>query len=157
LFELRVRLRRLVCSHAAKLFVIDQLFHRRLLATYRTLRILPQFELAKLHGPGIKQQQPIDQQIFRAENDLDRLVCLNRADDARQNAQHTAFRARWYQSRRRWLRIQTTITSSLLCPENTRLTFEPEDRAVDVWLAAQHAGIVDEITRGKVVGAIDDD
>jgi len=37
------------------------------------------------------------------------------------------------------------------------LPFEAENRAVDIGLAEQDAGVVDEIARGEIVGAIDDD
>jgi hypothetical protein len=61
LVKLRLRLRRLMRGHAAELLVINQLPDRRLLTANRTLRILPQFELAELHLPRIKKQQAIDQ------------------------------------------------------------------------------------------------
>src|SRR5215204_6097171 len=144
-------------SHAAKLFVVDQLLNFRLLAANRALRILAQFELAELHRPRVKQQQTIDQQIFRTENDLDRFVCLDRPDNARQYTEHTTFRARRHEAGRRRLRIQAAIARALLGPEDARLTFKPENRAVDVWLAAQHTRVVHEIARGKVVSAVDDD
>jgi hypothetical protein len=37
------------------------------------------------------------------------------------------------------------------------LPFETENRAIDVGLAEQDAGIVDEIASGEIVGTIDDD
>jgi hypothetical protein len=37
------------------------------------------------------------------------------------------------------------------------LSFETKNRAVDIWLAEQDAGVVDEVARGEVVGAVDDD
>src|SRR6185503_2409588 len=93
LLELRVWLRRLMCCHTAELFVIDQLLDRRLFTTNRTLRIFPQFELAELHRPRIKQQQTINQQIFCAENDLDCFVCLDRPHDTWQHTKHTTLGA----------------------------------------------------------------
>src|SRR6185369_12089338 len=139
------------------LFIVDRFLDRRLLAANGALRILPQLELTELHGPGVKQQQTIDQQILSAENDLDRFVCLNRADDPRQYAEHTTFSARRHESRRRRLRVQAAITRALLGPEDARLSFKAKDRAVDVWLATQHTRIVHEIARRKVVCAVDDD
>ena len=41
--------------------------------------------------------------------------------------------------------------------EHARLALETEDRSVNVGLAAEHAGVIDEVARGKVVGPIDDD
>ncbi len=144
-------------SDAAKLFIVDQFLDRRLLPANGTLRILTQLELAKLHGPRVKQQQTIDQQIFSTENNLDRFVRLDRADDPGQHAEHATFSTRRHKSGRRRLRIQAAVARALLGPEHARLPFKPEDRAVNIWLAAQHTRIVDEITCGKVVSAIDDD
>jgi hypothetical protein len=62
-------------------------------AANRTLRIFPQLELSKLHRPGIKQQQPINENIFRAENDLNRFVCLDCTNNARQNSEHASLGA----------------------------------------------------------------
>src|SRR6185369_12130416 len=130
--------------HTAEFFVVNQFFDRRILATHRTLRIFSQFELAELHGPGVEVQQTVDQQILRAENDLDRFVRLNGADNARQNTKHATFRARRNEPGRRRLGIKTAITRALLGPKHARLTFEPEYRTVHVWLSTQHTRIVDE-------------
>src|ERR1051325_4204450 len=121
---------------SAELFIIYQLRNRRVLTTHRTLRILSQFELAKLHRPRIKHQQSIDQEIFRAENNLDRFVRLDRTDDPWQHTEHTALRARGHQTRRRRFRIQTAIARTLLRTEDTCLPFKPEARTVNVSLPA---------------------
>ena len=42
-------------------------------------------------------------------------------------------------------------------PNTVTWPFEPENRAVDVGLAEQDARVVDEIARGEIVGAVDDD
>src|SRR6185369_17754391 len=126
LLELRVGLRSLVRRHTAKLLVIDQLLDRRVFTTNRTLRILPQFELAELHGPGVKQQQTINQQVFRTENDLDCLVRLNCTHDSRQHTKHTTFSTRRHQAGWRRFGIETPVTRTFLGPEDTRLPFKPE-------------------------------
>ncbi len=41
-------------------------------------------------------------------------------------------------------------------PEDRHLPLEAEDRAVDVRLAQQHAGVVDQVAGGEVVRAVDD-
>ena len=41
--------------------------------------------------------------------------------------------------------------------EYRRLPVEAEDRAVDVRLLQQHAGVVGQVARREVVGAVDDD
>src|SRR5882724_11529313 len=54
-------------------------------------------------------------------------------------------------------RIEAAVARTIGHSENGGLPFESEDRAVDVGLSQEDAGIVDEIARGKIVGAIDDD
>src|SRR5262249_47973767 len=71
--------------------------------------------------------------------------------------EHTTFSARRHEPGRRRFRIETAVARTLLRPEDTRLTFEAKDRAVDVWLARQHARVVHEVARGKVVSAVNDD
>src|SRR5687768_8296416 len=101
LIKLRVGRRQLMRCHTAEYLVINKLLDGRLFTTNRTLRILSQSEFAKLHAPRIEVQETIDKKVFSAENDLDRFVSLNRADDARQNTKHSAFRARRNKTRRR--------------------------------------------------------
>ena len=108
----------------------------------------PQGAAPKAKGGEPKPKQPRERsdyvsrlkihfdQVVRAENDLDRFVCLDRADDPRQHAEHAAFRARRNETGRRRFRIQAAIARALLRPEHTRLSFKPEDRTVNVWLAA---------------------
>ena len=45
----------------------------------------------------------------------------------------------------------------MACVENGNLAVEPQNRAVHVRLAQQHAGIVHEVASGKVIGAVNDD
>src|SRR3712207_8539200 len=46
---------------------------------------------------------------------------------------------------------------AVLVPEDRDLAVEPVDRAPHVRLAQQHAGVVDQVARGEVVGAVDDE
>ena len=57
--------------------------------------------------------------------------------------------------RRRRLGIETSITRTAARIENGCLSFESKNRAVDVWFAEECAGVVDEIARRKVVGAVE--
>ena len=74
-----------------------------------------------------------------------------------QNAQHSAFGAARHQAGRRRLGIQAAIARAALISEHRGLPFEAENRAVDVRLVQQHAGVVHQIAGGEVVGAVDDD
>ena len=104
----------------------------------------------------VEQQQPADERLARAEDQLDRLGRLNRADDAGQHAEHAAFGAARHEARRRRLGIEAAIARTVLGREDRRLSVEAEDAAVDVRLAEQHARVVDEVARREVVGAVDD-
>src|SRR5262249_39684840 len=58
---------------------------------------------------------------------------------------------------RRRLGVETAVTGTVWRPENRSLPVEAEDAAVNVRLLLQHADIVDEIARRKIVGAVDDE
>src|SRR5713226_7265410 len=139
---------------SAELFVIDQLFDGRIVAAHRAIGILAQLQLAKAHSPRVEQQQTINHDVGRAEDDLNRFVGLNGADDSRQHAQHAALGARRHQPRRRRFGIQAAVARAAFGPENARLSFETKDGTVDVGFAGEHTGVVDEIARRKVVGAV---
>src|SRR5215204_5095210 len=141
---------------AAELFVVDQLLHRRVLAADGALRVFPQLQLAEAQLPRVEEEQPVNQRLAPAEDELDGLVRLNRADDAGQHPQHTTFGAGGYEAGRRRLRIEAAVARAALRPEDARLPLEAEDRAVDVGLARQHARVVDEIARRKIVRPVHD-
>src|SRR6266852_8027733 len=73
--------------YSAELFVIDQLFDGRMVAANRAIRIFAQLQLAKAHPPRIEQQQPVNHDVGRAEDDLERFRGLNGADDSGQNTE----------------------------------------------------------------------
>src|SRR6185503_10443106 len=148
----RFRLRR----DAAKLFVIYQLFDRWIIAAHRTIGILAQLQFTEAHAPRVEEQQPVHHDVRCTENNLDRFVRLNRADDSGQHSQHTTFGTRWNQARRRRLRIEAAVAGPAFGPEHARLSFKTKDRAVNVGLPGEHTSIVDEITRRKIIGAVDD-
>ena len=123
----------------------------------RAIRILAQLEFAKLHAQGVDQQQTSDQRLARAQNQLDGFRRLHHADQSGQNAQHSTFRAGRHQSRRWRLGIQAAIARPFFGGENAGLAFKAEDRAINVWLAGEHAGIIHQITRGKIVCSVHND
>ena len=79
------------------------------------------------------------------------------ADDPGQHAEHAALGAARHQSRRRRLGIEAAVARAVLGREHRRLPLEAEDASVGIRLAEQHAGVVDEVARREVVGAVDDD
>ena len=126
-------------------------------AAGRAIGILAQLEFAELHVQRIDQQQPADQRLAFAQNQLDDFGRLHHADQSGQNSQHAAFGAGWHQSRRWRLGIQAAVARAFLGREDAGLAFEAENRSVDIRLAGEHAGVVHQIARGKVVGAVGDD
>ena len=69
-----VELRR---RHAAELLVVDQRRDGRVRAAHRAVRILAQLQLAELHPQRVEQQEPADQRLADAEDQLERLGRLD--------------------------------------------------------------------------------
>ena len=82
---------------------------------------------------------------------------MNHTHQSRQDAKHSALSTGRNQPRRWWLGIEAAVARPFLRVKNRGLPVEAEDRAVDVRLAEEHAGVVDEVARGKVVRAVEDD
>ena len=156
-FRHRHRGLRLFAADAAELVVVNQFRQGRLGAAGRAVGVLAELQLAELHLQRVKDQQTPLQRLAGAEDELDGFVRLNRADDAGQHSEHAAFGAARHQPGRGRLGIEAAVAGAVRQREDRRLPFEAEDAAVDVGLAEQHAGVVDEIARGEVVGAVRDD
>src|SRR5678816_3776013 len=90
------------------------------------------------------------------QNPLDRLRCLNGADHSRQHSQHAGFGTVGRVTRTGRLGKETTVTRTV-ATEEAHLAFEAEHAAVHVGNAERGAGVVDEIARRKIVGAVDHD
>ncbi len=85
-------------------------------------------------------------------------VAWMQPDDAGQHAEHAAFGAAWHQAGRRRFGIKAAVARpAQVRGEHAGLAFEAEDGAVDVGLLQQHAGVVGEVARGEVVGAVHHD
>ena len=125
-------------------------------AADRAVGILPQLKIAEVHAERVDQQKTTDERLANTEDQLDGLGGLDDADKPRQNAEDAALRAGRHEARRWRLRIQAAIARAFGQAEDAGLTLKAEDGAVGVGLAEQNAGIVDEVTRLKVVGAVRD-
>jgi len=66
-----------------KKFVIDQLRDRLVRSAERTLRILAQLQLAELHFERVEEEQPPDQRVALADDQLHRFRRLDRPHHAR--------------------------------------------------------------------------
>ncbi len=141
----------------AELLVVDELADRRLRPADRAFRVLADLHLAEGHVERVVEQEPADQRVARAQDQLDGLGRLHDADQARQDPQHAPLRAVGHQVRRRRLRVEASVARPVRRVEHRRLAVEPEDRAVHVRLAQHHARVVDQVPRREVVRAVDDD
>ena len=115
---------------------------------------------------GRKRRELADRRRAEAEQKLDDLVRLQRPDDPRQYAHHAAFGAAGDASGVRRLGIHAAIARPALAGaqrvgqmrrEDRNHAFEAEDAAVDIGFFEDHAGVVDAVARGKIIGAVDDD
>src|SRR5215831_6337853 len=77
-------------SYVTELLIVNQRDVFRFLAgaAHRAGRILRPLELAELHGQGVEYQLPPDQRLADAQQHLDRLHRLNRADHAAKHPEH---------------------------------------------------------------------
>ena len=91
-----------------------------------------------------------------AEQQLERLGRLQRAHDAGQHAEHAALGARRRQLGRRRLREEAAVARALVGLEHGQLALEAEDRGVHDRDAVAQAGVVEQVARREVVGAVDD-
>src|SRR5499425_481298 len=129
----------------------------RVLAAQRALRIAPQLDFAETHAEGVVGEEAADQRLTDAEEQLDRFGGLHHADDAWEHAQDAGLasggdEAGW------WRRgIEAAIARTLVGREDRGHALELEDGAVDIGLAGQIAGVVDEVARVEVVRAVDDE
>src|SRR5262249_32458358 len=129
------------CVDAAELLVIDELCHRRVRAADRAIGILLQLQLAEFHPQRGVDQEPPDERLAYPEDQLHRFGRLDDADDARQHAEDAALGAARHEPWRRWFRIQAAVARTFGGREYRRLSFEPEDTAVRVRLAQDHARV----------------
>src|SRR5271170_949644 len=125
-------------------------------AAERAIGIFAELELAEAHGERVEEQQTTDERFADADDELQRFGCLNRAYYSGQYAEDAAFGARGDEARRRRLRIQAAVAGAIGIAENGYLAFEAENGAVNIGFSEQDARVVDEIARGKIVGAVDD-
>src|SRR5579875_2715167 len=119
--------------------------------------IFAQLQFAELHSQCIDQQQAANEWFTLAEDQLDDLRCLNHPKQPGQNTEHTALCAGGNKSWWWRLRIKAAVARALFGGKDTGLPFKAEDRGVRIGFAAEHAGVIDQVARGEVVGAIGND
>ena len=104
----------------------------------------------------VDQQHPAEQWLTDAEHELERFVRLPGADDAGQHPEHAALGAGRHAAGRRRRREEAAIARPALRVEDADLAVEPEDRRVDVGLAFERAGVVDQVAGRKPVRTVED-
>ena len=70
--------------------------------------------------------------------------------------EHSTFGAGGHKAGRRRFRIEAAVTWAIRRGVDAGLSFKAEDRGINIGLAAEHAGVIDEIAGGEVVGAVGD-
>src|ERR1700730_3251959 len=128
--NLDIRCRGFFTAHATEFVVVDELVDSAVISAHWAIGIFAQLQFAKFHSQGIKQEQAPGEAVAAAEDQLDRLHGLKRADDSRQHAQHAAFGTRWHQPRRRRFWIQAAVAGAVRHAEDSDLSLKAENRAV---------------------------
>ena len=105
----------------------------------------------------VVRQESTDQWVTEFQQQLDGLDGLDRSDDARQDAQHARLGATRREFRRRRLGDHAAIARSDVGVEDGDLSLEAEDRTVHDRDVLDERGVVHQIARREVVGAVDDD
>src|SRR6266702_4745579 len=126
----------------------------RMLAAVRTVGVAEETLFVELTGEGIVGHQATDQWLTNSEQQFDRFGGLQETDNAWKHTQDTGFGTTWCQCGRRWLRIETAITRSLVRLEDCQLAFKAEDAPMHNGLIGDNCHVVEQIARGEVVGAI---
>src|SRR5713101_5520295 len=97
-------------------------------ATGGAVGIAAQLELAEGRRLRIEQQQPPDQRLSVADEDLEGLVGLQHSDDAWEHAQDPGLASRGGQFVRRRFGVHAAVAgAALLGPERAGVALEPED------------------------------
>lgn len=112
---------------------------------------------ARGHRERIPEEEAAGERFAEAGEDFDRFGGLDGADEAGEDAEDAGFGAVGHGAGRGWLGEEAAVGGAAAEIEDAGLAFEALDRAVDEWAVGEHAGVVDEIARGKIVGAVEDD
>jgi hypothetical protein len=107
------------------------------------------------HGQRVDHEQPPDERLAGAEQQLERLGGLQHPDEAGEDAEHPALRAARHRALGRGGREEAAVARPAGRGEHAHLPLEPVDAAVHVGDARRDARVVHGVARGEVVGAVD--
>ena len=125
-------------------------------AADRAVGIATHVHLVERRAERVEEEQPAGERLAASEDQLERLVRLERADDPRQDAEDAALGAARRELGRRRLGEEAAVAGPLAGREDRRLALEAEDRAVDDRDPVPDGGVVHEVARREVVRAVDD-
>src|SRR6266516_6555754 len=128
-----------------------------ILTTSWTLRIAVEPQFIKLACESIIGHQPANQRVTDTKYQLDRLRCLQQANDTRKHAQYTGLSTARRQRDGGRLWIETAIAGSLIRLKNGQLAFKTEDTAMHDRLIGHQCSVVEQIARGEIISAINND
>src|SRR6476646_2806684 len=109
---------------SAERLVVDGRSDGRPNSAYRAIWILDQSELTERKAQRVEYDEPADERVALAQHELDRLECLNTADDPRKHAEDTAFRAAGHELGQRRLGVKAEVTGPPGGVKHRRLAFE---------------------------------
>ena len=144
-------------GHPAELDVVDELGDARVAPADGAVRVGADGQGVPGLAQRVMDEQPAGQRLTDAEEQLDRLGGLDRADGRAQHAEHPALGAARHRPGRRRLGEDAAVAGPVARPPHRDLAVEAQDRAPDVRLAEHDAGVVDEVAGREVVGAVDDE
>ena len=125
-------------------------------AAGRAVRVAAHLELGEGHRQGVVDQQAAGERVADAEQHLDGLVGLDVAHHAAEHAEHAGLAARGRHVRRRRLGEEAAVAGALVGQEHRRVALEAQDARVDQRRARHQRGVVQQVARREVVGAVDD-
>ena len=102
------------------------------------------------------RSEPAGQRVADPEQDLERLVGLEHAEDARHDAEHAGHRAARGELGRRRGRVQAAVARPLERDERRQLALEPEPMAWTTGMFPATAALVEDVARLERVGAVED-
>ena len=148
-------MRHFVSRASAKRIVVDQLADLARAAGW-TFWIATKLDRTEGHCHRIDRQQLTDESIADSKQQLDRFCRLNRTDEPGHDAEYPAFGAARHELPGRRLAEKAPVAGSTGRPKHRRLPLEAVDAAVDIGNTQQDRRVVNEISRRKVIRAIDD-
>ena len=104
----------------------------------------------------VEEKEAAGKRLADAEGELQHLARLERADDARQDAEDATFRAARRELRRRRAGVEAAVARPVLRVEDRHLALEAVDRPVDDGDPVPHRGVVHEVAGREVVRPVED-